>query len=547
MNDYFAPTANLEGYSDRWRMLDPTFWSQQPIEGPEDAPTAHLMSLKRQLSELANSASGHGSTSPTTMLGHEFSHLGLQNPFGAASQGFHAPRYMSPSGHLGGSLSSSDSGAPSECCSSPDAARHSVKPLYAHFDSPEIYSSATYDEGCSFGNWVPQTTYHHSTVHSPSSYGSGTACNMKDLQYTPDPDTVEDPLDDDDCIKVEVQGPEELALSPETPTPSYRDEALGQSIRDDASSSNDEEDDKYQASEADSEYSPQGPKRRNSNQVTSPARKTPKRKSSVNDKVLGESKVTKNTQKKTSSARGSSSRSSKSAPNTQKRVFTCAFSHYGCESTFGSKNEWKRHVGSQHLQLGFYRCDTGLCNPDKQPSSTKSHLPATKTYNDFNRKDLFTQHHRRMHTPWNISKEPSAKVRLDFESSLEDVRKRCWHERRAPPQRSTCGFCRRVFEGPNGWDERMEHVGKHFEGKNNGAADFESMQEEEDDDLRAWAIKEGIVKACGTRGFWLVGMEPIEVLASASRSSRPKGRDREEVEGEDEDEDDMDAEGEDEG
>ena len=542
MNDSFAPTANLEKYNHRWRMLDPTLWSQQSIEGRDDTSTAHLMSLKRQISELANSANGHGSFSPTTMLGHDFSHLGLQTPFHSGSQGFHGMRYMSPNGHLGGSLCSTDS-APSECASSPDAARHSVKPFYAQYDTQEIYASPTYDEGSAFGNWAPQKVYQHSIVHSPPSYDNATACNMKDLQYTPDPDTDEDTLNDNDCIKVEVHVTEELALTPQTPTLSYRDEALGRSIRDDASSFNDE-DDRYQASEADSEYSPERPKRRNSNQVKSPGRKTPKRTKSTNDKILGESKVTKNTSRKNNSARGPPNKSSKRGSDTQKQVFTCAFSHYGCDSTFGSKNEWKRHVGSQHLQLGFYRCDTGLCNPDKQSSSAKSHPSAIKTYNDFNRKDLFTQHHRRMHTPWSSSKEPSAKVKKEFEDSLEDVRKRCWYKRRAGPQRSSCGFCMRVFEGPNGWDERMEHVGKHFEGKHNGTADAENMQEEEDEDLRDWAVKEGIVEDYGTRGFWLVGMGPPEAQqTSTGRSSRRRAREQPEVK----DEDDMDAEGEDEG
>ena len=151
-------------------------------------------------------------------------------------------------------------------------------------------------------------------------------------------------------------------------------------------------------------------------------------------------------------------------------------------------------------------------------------MPTAKLYNDFNRKDLFTQHRRRMHTPWNMSKEPSAKMRLDFENSLEDVRKRCWRKRRAPPQRSTCGFCRRVFEGPNGWGQRMEHVAKHFQGNNDGAADVESMQEEEDRDLREWAIKEGIVRDGGSRGFWLEGMEPHDIHGSEDGSRRPRSR-----------------------
>jgi len=120
------------------------------------------------------------------------------------------------------------------------------------------------------------------------------------------------------------------------------------------------------------------------------------------------------------------------------------------------------------------------------------------------------------------------------------VRRRCWQEKRKPPQRSTCGFCRKIFEGPNGWDERMEHVGKHFEGKHHGVADVENVQEEVDEDLREWAVREGIVRDYGTKGFWLVGMEPAEVTAGAGRSSRRRGKGQQEAR----DEEDVDAEGE---
>jgi hypothetical protein len=148
-----------------------------------------------------------------------------------------------------------------------------------------------------------------------------------------------------------------------------------------------------------------------------------------------------------------------------------------------------------------------------------------------------------MHTPWSsASKEPSAKVMQEFEESLKEVQQRCWHERRAPPQRSSCGFCRRVFEGPTGWEERMEHVGKHFEGKHNGVSDAEKLQEEEDEDLRDWAIREGIVRNYGGRGFWLVGMEPAEAPAAGARSSRRRGKVQHDVL----DDEDVDASGEDE-
>jgi hypothetical protein len=531
MTDSFAPIGYYGECHDEWRLLDPALFSCASIE------TAHFRNLKRQVSSLAESASGHGSLSGAVALGREMSYLGLQPPFASDSPGFHAPRYTSPNGHLGGSLSSIDSA--SECASSPDAARRSVKPYYGPYDSQDLCGSPISAEEATFGHWPPQKPYQPNMIHSPSSYGSRVICNPKDVQFAPDLSIDEDILEND-TIKVAVHGPEQPSFLPGTP--SFRDEALGQSIRDDASSLQDEGEETYQESEAGSEYSPPPPKRRNSNQARGAARKTPRRKGPpTHHVVLGNARVTK-TPHKGNAPRGSVGRSPKSAAGAQKRLFTCAFSHYGCEATFGSKNEWKRHVGSQHLQLGFYRCDTGFCNPDAQSSSAKSHPSASKTYNDFNRKDLFTQHHRRMHTPWSsASKEPSAKVQQDFEDSLEGVRQRCWHQQRTPPQRSSCGFCRRVFEGPNGWEERMEHVGKHFEGKHHGVGDAEKLQEEEDEDLRDWAVREGIVRNYGARGFWLVGMEPAEGRAGGGRSSRRRGKVQHDIQAEEED---VDAEGE---
>ena len=189
-----------------------------------------------------------------------------------------------------------------------------------------------------------------------------------------------------------------------------------------------------------------------------------------------------------------------------KRKFICSFSHYGCDVALSSKNEWKRHVSIQHLQLGFYRCDVGPCNPEYNPG-----VPGHKrVYNDFNRKDLFTQHHRRMHKPesgpgsgaFAPGQENSADWKA-FEDSLEGVRQRCWVEKRKPPMRSTCGFCGRVFEGDGSWNDRMEHVGGHF-----SRDVIDSKEEREDEDLTNWALQEGIVKDAGNGRHVLADTPP---------------------------------------
>jgi hypothetical protein len=163
-------------------------------------------------------------------------------------------------------------------------------------------------------------------------------------------------------------------------------------------------------------------------------------------------------------------------------VFVCSFKPYGCESTFPSKNEWKRHVMSQHMKLGFFRCDIGHCNTS-QSAGDSPNGNANRHPNDFNRKDLFTQHLRRMHSPWSGKTAPSEEMNDEFEKGLNEHRDRCWMENRAPPQRSRCGFCFAYFTS---WEHRMEHVGKHYEKK-------ESGDEAEDPDLVGWALEEGVL------------------------------------------------------
>ncbi|PGH33977.1 hypothetical protein GX50_03214 [[Emmonsia] crescens] len=187
--------------------------------------------------------------------------------------------------------------------------------------------------------------------------------------------------------------------------------------------------------------------------------------------------------------------SSRSQQRTNDRQFICVFAPYGCNSTFSAKNEWKRHVSSQHLQLGFFRCDVGCCNISNSQLSS-SDIPVESSQpprspNDFNRKDLFTQHQRRMHSPWASSNgDPPSKQEQDaFDKTLDKVRKRCWIERRKAPRRSVCNFCRREFSGAYCWDDRMEHVGKHYEKRDNETC--------EDVALKEWAIQEGVVKAAG--------------------------------------------------
>jgi hypothetical protein len=144
-----------------------------------------------------------------------------------------------------------------------------------------------------------------------------------------------------------------------------------------------------------------------------------------------------------------------------------------------------------------------------------------RSYNDFNRKDLFTQHHRRMHTPWTpANKPPSKKANEEFEEGLEEVRLRCWRETRKAPTSSQCIFCPKRFEGATAWDDRMEHVGKHFE---RNEKEREGRDGGEDVELREWALREGIVLDCGNRGFWLDGYHRKRDMSKAAPTPRARG------------------------
>ena len=204
------------------------------------------------------------------------------------------------------------------------------------------------------------------------------------------------------------------------------------------------------------------------------------------------------------------------------RPFFCTFQLYGCSATFGSKNEWKRHVACQHLRLGIWRCDLGSCIPPQHHRGQSPRHYARHelggdgddddelVYNEFNRKDLFTQHLRRMHSP---SKTSSQAERDAFNASIEQSSRRCLIDIRRPPAYSVCGYCvgdgnRRgsdKFEGPDSWEMRMEHVGRHLE-----SGHGETKVWKEDLVLRDWLAGEQIIEEVECGSWRLVGLQVQE-------------------------------------
>lgn len=176
--------------------------------------------------------------------------------------------------------------------------------------------------------------------------------------------------------------------------------------------------------------------------------------------------------------------------NAHTRNYTCVFAFAGCASTFASKNEWKRHTSSQHLNLAEWICAEGSCGK----STFRSHIsPDIEEYGSlYNRKDLFTSHLRRMHAPVAVKDGCTDNAWNAKVAQLHCSAKRTC---RKPPSKLICtvGECGAVFTGKAAWEDRMEHVGKHLEKGN--------LADQEDPYLMQWAAQEGIiVKSAG--GKW---------------------------------------------
>ncbi|KAF1817610.1 hypothetical protein P152DRAFT_470011 [Eremomyces bilateralis CBS 781.70] len=278
---------------------------------------------------------------------------------------------------------------------------------------------------------------------------------------------------------------------------------------------------------SDSEYSPQVttspkvrrhiPRRISHPNATSPNRTTPRRTSGSGTRSHGRNSSTSSSGgvvngkiKKRAHTRSSSNAG-------HQRSFPCLLHSYKCDSTFATKNEWKRHINTQHLRLGFWRCDHCSTSPNEDGSMI--------SYNDFNRKDLFTQHLRRMHfpeaqqspnkkgsTPKSENSENGVAVADEAEAQIAKSQVRCYIEQRLPPSQSRCvfSFCKKTFEGAKNWDERLEHVGRHLEGMSKGKEGNEKdgMRPEEmwveDQELRRWLEDEGLIEGDG-KGGWRVG------------------------------------------
>lgn len=192
---------------------------------------------------------------------------------------------------------------------------------------------------------------------------------------------------------------------------------------------------------------------------------------------------------------------------TEVHHFTCPLTPYGCTSHFKSKNEWKRHVFSLHIAIGFWRCR--YCADPGRP-------------NIFYRKDLFTAHLTRMHfkpTPspdsssqdttkssgrsnkakgWTSGKNgrngKSEERDEALTRRLEATCERCWVDVRDAPMTCKCVICLREYIGPRACDEWLEHVGQHLlDFSRRGYPEF--VVWEQDRVLASWLLNERLLES----------------------------------------------------
>ena len=254
------------------------------------------------------------------------------------------------------------------------------------------------------------------------------------------------------------------------------------------------------------------------------------------------------------------------------RAYHCVFHFAGCTSTFANKNEWKRHVASKHLLLQYWLCQEGSCarasnsSPEASPAppaaknrsrsfrtsaapaaaaavavvatASASLDPPLPNGAIFNRRDLYTQHLRRMHMPPNMKKQAKQQSRKnggsgsnsttvglvpEWEERLRAMASRAIRTRCMVPIFMRCPalHCDAEFSGSEAWDQRMEHVGRHLE---HAAAHEEPRIEfggADDTTLIDWASRPDVAVIRWNAGRWelnnpLKASEKTPAVAGAS-------------------------------
>lgn len=197
------------------------------------------------------------------------------------------------------------------------------------------------------------------------------------------------------------------------------------------------------------------------------------------------------------------------------RPLVCVFGYAGCTATFGSKNEWKRHVVSQHIILNYWLCTDADCvRANPRTGGTV-----------FNRKDLYTQHVRRMHVPEAFREALGRKEHQpEWDRVLRRMQDGAERRRCELPGYMECPApgCGLEFRGASAWDDRMEHVAKHLDGARPGEPSV-VFGGDADRTLTEWARSPevNIVRCLGGDRWELV--VPLKTTAKEVGSTRKLG------------------------
>lgn len=230
------------------------------------------------------------------------------------------------------------------------------------------------------------------------------------------------------------------------------------------------------------------------------------------------------------------------------RPFICVFGFAGCHSTFASKNEWKRHCSSQHLVLNYWVCQQDPCckasSKSASPVRNRSRpscpqsvcAPSLPRGTIFNRKDLYTQHLRRMHIPATFKKQVKQRKQVpEWEQNEREYQDKAKRTRCDLPTYMRCPArdCTARFEGANAWDDRMEHTAKHLEKAVNGSEPPIEFGGEHDNTLTDWATRADVAIIEKVKGKWRL-RSPLKSNNSVPVSTMDEGE--EDAEGEEVDE-----------
>lgn len=156
------------------------------------------------------------------------------------------------------------------------------------------------------------------------------------------------------------------------------------------------------------------------------------------------------------------------------KPYGCTFE--GCNGSFGSKNDWKRHENSQHFQLDIWRCD--------EKADDASGGVCAKFYH---RRESFKNHLKKCHG-------------IDDSKIVDDKMNSC----RMDCSRQTqfwCGFCRTIISsnknGLSAWNERYNHIEAHLQGRGCEKKEMKDWQRDDEDSLEADTLASGSVDGGG--------------------------------------------------